>query len=397
MNKRCAVFLAGALTAAALCCIGCTDLGDRPQHKPGDRYSFEGVSFRIETVAADLTVPWALAWLPDGRMLITERPGVVRVQARPGQTEVLARIDEVDQSGEGGLMGVAVSPDFSRDGWIYLAYTARDGRRQLKNMVVRYRLDAGRLVERTVLLDNLPARTYHNGLPLAFGPDGKLYASTGDAGKGQLAQEMESLAGKFVRLNADGTVPADNPFPAQAGQERFGINSRQSAIWTLGHRNCQGLDWNSRGQMFATEHGPSGIDGGSGLDEVNLIERGGNYGWPLHRGGDKAEDFVAPIKYWGEPAIAPSGATFYRGETKKWKDWFFFCTLRGQSLFAMRFDPDQPQKVLRVERLLEDQFGRLRAAAMGPDGHLYLTTSNRDGRGRPGPNDDRVLRLVPME
>ena len=230
------------------------------------------LSFRVETVAGNLEVPWSIAFAPDGRMLFTERPGRVRVyeqgRLRP---EPLATIEDVETSSESGLMGLALHPRFDENRQLYLAYAYKqDG---VRVRVVRFRETGTGLAERKLIIEGIPAAHYPAGTRLRFGPDGKLYITTGDSARRELAQRLDSLAGKTLRLNDDGTVPPDNPFVKEPGA--------RPEIWSLGHRNSQGLDFQpSTGLMFQTEHGPSGFDGPGGGDELNIVERGKNYGWP---------------------------------------------------------------------------------------------------------------------
>ncbi len=374
-----------SLSLVTLGCEGTID--PPPQAQPGQVYELLGEQFTVLTAARSLKVPWAVTWTPGGWIIITERGGRLSTIDAEDKTLIdFADVPAVAASGEHGLMSVALSPQFDTDRFIYLSYTTHGADGKLKNVITRFHLD-GKLTAPKVLVDNLPASDYHDGLPLRFGPDGMLYASTGDATQRDLAQKTESLAGKFLRMDKDGNVPADNPMP-------------NSLIWSLGHRNCQGFDWHPvTGQLYATEHGPSrGVEPWSGGDELNLIRKGGNYGWPLHHHGDGGEsDFVAPLKYWGEPAIAPAGAAFYTGDKfPRWKNRLFFANLRGQSLMCVTFDEKDPSKIVDLQETLKNQFGRLRAVATGPDGSLYITTSNRDGRGSPAADDDRLLRLVPV-
>jgi glucose/arabinose dehydrogenase len=375
-----------AAAAVLLAAAGCS-FGSKPQGDPDDVYELHGERFKVETVAENLLVPWEMAWLPDGRLLVTERPGRLQsVDPATGRTTLVAELGEVDHAGEHGLMGLAPAPDFGKSRHVFMSYTGRDADGRLENVVARWRLDGGRLSDKAFLVRGLPSADYHDGLPLAFGPDGYLYASTGDSTRGRLAQQMDSRAGKFLRMTADGGRPDDNPF---AG----------SLIWTLGHRNCQGFDWHPETQtLLATEHGPSfPLDGKGGKDEVNRIMKGENYGWPDYRGGTNAPGYVAPVIQSGEDTWAPAGAAFYTGtEFEAWKGVFFFAGLRGQGLYALRVSEDGRQ-VNDLTRVMHRAFGRLRAVAMGPDGRLYVTTSNRDGRGSPAANDDRILRIVPAE
>ncbi|HYP28957.1 MAG TPA: PQQ-dependent sugar dehydrogenase [Blastocatellia bacterium] len=342
--------------------------------------------FRVETVASGLEVPWSITFAPDGRIIFTERPGRVRViengTLRP---EPLARIAEVEASGESGLMGLALHPRFAENRLLYVAYAyRRDGD---KVRVERYREADGGLSDRKVIIEEIPAARFHAGTRLRFGPDGKLYITTGDAGKRELAQQLGSLAGKTLRLNDDGTVPPDNPF----------VN-RQDArpeIWSYGHRNAQGLDFQpGSGLMFQTEHGPSGFDGPGGGDEVNFVEKGKNYGWPVVHHNETRQG-MEPFLLVYTPAVAPASGMFYRGSAfRDLQGNFFFGALRGESIIRVVLDG---KRVASQERLFEGRYGRIREIAEGPDGAIYFSTSNRDGRGRPASDDDRILRLVPAK
>ena len=343
-----------------------------------------GVNFRIETVISNLDVPWSIVWAADGRMFFTERPGRVRVYEK-GQlapTPVLT-ISDVEESGESGLMSMALHPDFINNRWIYLAYTFSEGGQRVR--VVRYRETAKGLTERAVIVDDIPAARFHAGCRIRFGPDRKLYITTGDATEGSLAQRLDSLAGKTLRVNDDGTIPSDNPFVSQ--------RNARGEIWSIGHRNAQGLDWQPDSNlMFQTEHGPSGFDGPEGGDEVNIVEKSKNYGWPVVHHQENRPGMEAPLLVY-TPACAPASATFYRGsQFPQFKGNFFFGCLRGVRLIRVVLDG---RRVVRQEDLLSGNYGRIRDVAEGPDGYLYFSTSNRDSRGRPASNDDRIMRLVP--
>ncbi len=341
-------------------------------------------NFKIEKVAGGLEVPWSIVWAPDGRMIFTERPGRVRVMEKGAlNPKPLFVVPDVEQSGESGLMSVALHPQFSSNHFIYLSYAYTTG--GVKVRVVRYREAPEGFVDRKVIIEDLPAAQFHAGCRIRFGPDGKLYVTTGDATQRALAQKLDSLAGKTLRLNDDGTVPQDNPFVGQP-------NARPE-IWSLGHRNAQGMDWQPGSNlMFQTEHGPSGFDGPGGGDEVNIVEKGKNYGWPTIHHTQTAAGLESPLLEY-TPACAPASGAFYRGSVfPQFKGNFFFGCLRGERLIRVTLDG---RRVVNQEDLVKN-YGRIRDVAEGPDGYLYFSTSNRDGRGKPAEDDDRILRLVPQ-
>jgi glucose/arabinose dehydrogenase len=278
--------------------------------------------------------------------------------------------------------GKQVHPKFADNGYVYVAYTYRSGFNRLQNRLVRLREDAkaSKGIFDKVLIDNVPGSNNHDGGRVKFGPDGKLYWTTGDAQSARLAQDRKSLAGKVLRLNSDGTVPTDNPFP-------------NSYVYSYGHRNPQGLAWQAgTSRLYATEHGPSGFQGCC-RDEVNFIEAGKNYGWPEIRGDETKDGMVAPMVHAGTSETwAPAGAVF--ATLGPWAGSLLFTGLRGQTLYRIELDANDPRKTAKLERLYYRRFGRLRDIAKGPDGSLYLLTSNRDGRGNPAVDDDKVLRII---
>ena len=321
---------------------------------------------RVGTVATGLEVPWDLAFLPDGRALVTERPGRVRLLSaeRRLRRDPLARI-AVSAQGEGGLLGVAVDPRFGEgNDFVYFYYTTSSGME-----VARYRLRGTRLTRDATILDGIEAGAIHDSGRIRFGPDGRLYVSTGDAGRPQLAQDPGSRNGKYLRLD-----PAE--YRGAGGQPE---------IFSRGHRNAQGFAWQPRSKrLISTEHGPDGDD------EVNLVTRGGNYGWPRARGREHG-GFKAPLVVYPE-AIAPSGATFVTLPRSSWTGDFLFAALRGEQLRRVRLDG---RRVTLNRALLRGRFGRLRTVVEAPDGSLYVLTNNRDGRGSPRSGDDRILRVIP--
>lgn len=338
-------------------------------------------TIQIDTVASGLDTPWSIVFTSNNRMLVTERPGRIRmIENGTLLDKPLHTFSEVSETGEEGLMAMALHPHYPENHWVYvsLAYQA-GGEMWVK--VLRFEDKNDRLENSQVILDRIPAAQYHAGNRLAFGPDGKLYIATGDATEKNLAQDIQSLAGKILRLNDDGSIPDDNPFPGKA-------------IWSYGHRNPQGLAWHpDNGRLYSSEHGPSVFDGPAGGDEVNLIEKGKNYGWPWVSHNEKRAGTEAPLVTF-TPAEAPASLVIYSGRAREaWRGNLFFGALKGEGLVRLVIDEKDPKKVIRSEKLSEVQFGRIREVMEGPDGFLYFTSSNRDGRGAPQQGDDRVFRL----
>jgi len=327
-----------------------------------------------------LDTPWAIDFAPDGRAFLTERLGAIRlIQDGKLQSEPWMKLP-VAETGEAGLLGLALDPQFVSNRFVYVAYTYRNDAGRLLNRLVRLREENGKGVLDKILLDNIPGNSTHDGGRVKFGPDGKLYWTMGDAQNQPAAQDPAALNGKILRLNADGTLAGDNPFP-------------NSPVYSYGHRNPQGLAWQpGTNRLYATEHGPSGGQGCC-RDEVNLIERGKNYGWPLITGDQTREGMLAPVIHSGDrDTWAPSGATFVtRGP---WAGSLVFVGLRGQALYRVTFDRDNPRKVADFQTSFNQQYGRLRDVVEGPDGALYVLSSNADGRGAVGADGDVVLRVT---
>lgn len=350
-----------------------------------------GIDVRIDTMAEGLEIPWDIDFSPDGRIFFTERVGRVRVIGPEGLLDrSYSRPPSINASatdpgeepvwwvkgGEGGLLGLALHPAFPDEPYIYVYYTYDDDG-ETKNRVSRIEETALHGGEEEVLLQDIPGGGYHDGGRIEFGPDGNLYVLTGEGGEEDIAPDTESLGGKVLRMTPEGEPAPRNPF--------HGEGENAAYVYSYGHRNPQGIAFRD-GLIYATEHGPSGHD------ELNLLRRGGDFGWPEHTGSSEGAGTLAPIHESGTDTWAPSGATFYTGPVEEWQGSLFFAGLVSESLFRARV---QGTEVQEFERLLEGQFGRLRCAAQGPDGGLYLLTSNRDGRHVAAPSDDRVLRIRP--
>jgi aldose sugar dehydrogenase len=365
------------LVLAGAACGGDKDPESPPAPSPTETFTAaDGTRFSVQVVLTGLEIPWSLAFAPDGRLFITERPGRVRIVQNGALLPTPALVlSDIGATGEAGAMGLALHPQFASNRFVYLAYTARVASGAIVNRVVRYREVGNTLGEPAVLLDNIPAANIHDGGRLRFGPDGKLYLTMGDAANAPVAQDVASMNGKIVRMNDDGSVPGDNPL--------------SSFLYTYGHRNPQGIDWHPvTGELWATEHG------NTGNDELNRIQAGRNYGWPVIEANRTQAGMETPVLFY-DPAIAPSGMSFYTGTAiDAFRGNIFFATLRGPHLHRVRLDPANPQRVIGEERLLENRFGRIRDVVSAPDGSLYFCTNNRDGRGTAIAEDDRVVRIV---
>jgi glucose/arabinose dehydrogenase len=310
-------------------------------------------------IASNLKAPWSIAFY-NTTPLVSERD-TARILAldAAGTSTVVATIAGVNGSGEGGLLGIAV-----HDGYLYAYFTAG-----ANNRIERYRLDGTgtnlRLGPAQIILDGIPAANIHNGGRIAFGPDGMLYATAGDAGNRAAAQDLATLGGKILRIRPEGGVPADNPF---AG----------SYVYSYGHRNPQGLAWAADGSMYASEFGQNT------WDELNLIKAGGNYGWPTVEGRAGDARFIDPLQQWATADASPSGMAFSQGN-------LYIANLRGQRIRQVPLAAPGSA----VERYV-GQYGRLRDVAAAPDGTLWMLTNNTDGRGTPGAGDDRIVSIPPL-
>ncbi len=345
-----------------------------------------GQQLRIEPVATNLRTIWDMVWAPDGEMWVTERGGrVSRIDVATGRVTPVGEIEVLEQ-GESGLMGMAFHPDFPREPWVYLVHSfgTQD---DIRNRLIRVRYENGRLGVPETLIDNIQGRGNHDGSRLAIGPDRLLYMTMGEAGQRPLSQDTSSLNGKILRLTLDGKPAPGNPF--------------DNEVWSWGHRNPQGLVFQpGTGVLYSAEHGPRTDD------EVNVIERGRNYGWPTvaglcdtpeEREFCRAANVVESVHEW-TPTVGMSGADFYDHDLiPGWKGNLLVTSLVGRSLFRVELTPDG-RRSSSVERLFEDRYGRLRDVLVGPDGAVYIATSNHDGRARgvgPFEGDDKVLRIRP--
>ena len=341
------------------------------------------VPVRAEVVVAGLEVPWGIAFLSSKEMLVTERPGRVRMIRDGALVEAPVATVPVRRTSEAGLLGIALHPGFGQNRFFYL-YLTVDGQSGPENRVERWTLapDGNSAARDRSIIERIPSAEYHDGGRLRFGPDGMLYVGTGDARDPDRAQDRASLAGKILRLLPDGGVPADNP--------SFG-----NPAFIFGIRNTQGFDWTEEGTLVVTDHGPSGELMRRGHDEVNVGAPGANLGWPAIYACGSKSGMTSPLLTW-ENAVPPGGAAIYRGHAiAEWKDSLLVGTLESRHLHRVVFDqPWKPSKVVAHEVYFAGTHGRLRDVIMGPDGELYVTTSNCDGRGDCPKNKDMILRVT---
>lgn len=336
---------------------------------PPDTEIEEASTAPMSIIAEGLDTPWAIAFLPDKSMLVTERPGNVRFVDSDGRLDStpVASLANVKEIGEGGLLGIALHPDFSTNNYVYFYYTFAGSGNGTLNRVVRMTYRNKQLTNEQTIVERIPGASNHNGGRIKFGSDSYLYITTGDAQEPSLAQNRNSLGGKILRVTDEGKPAPGNPFG--------------STVYSYGHRNPQGLAWDKNGNLWSTEHGPSGAQ--SGNDEVNKIEPGKNYGWPTIQGDQGRAGMEMPIVHSGTAATwAPAGAAFIG-------DSLFFGGLRGEALYVFNTTTTQGG----VSAHFDGELGRIREVIQGPDGMLYITTSNKDGRGSPQGGDDKIIRV----
>lgn len=344
------------------------------------------VKVRAEEIVTGLEVPWGIAFLPNDKMLVTERPGRVRlVDNGKLKRSPVANIN-ITASGEGGLLGITAHPDFATNRFFYLYYTT-DKNGSPVNRVERWQLSSDGLTASSdkIIIDDIPAAQYHNGGRLRFGPDRMLYIGTGDAREPQISQNVNSLAGKILRLTPEGQIPPDNPFP-------------NNPVFITGIRNTQGFDWYNPSTLFVTDHGPSGELGRTGEDKLSVLQAGDNMGWPAVKNCEAEAEFVRPSLVWRE-AAPPGGAAIYTGDSiPEWKGNLIIGTLGSRHLHRVVFNSANPRQVQTHEVYFHGNspngFGRIRDVIMGKDGELYITTSNCDGRGNCPQGQDKIIRIT---
>lgn len=338
------------------------------------------VFFKVDTLATNLTVPWQITFLPDKTMLFTERTGEVRL-LRDGKLQLkpVLKVNDIKAESKTGLLGMVLHPNFVKNHLIYIAQNYGENNK-IRLRVVRYLYEKDTLINAKTLIQGIPGARNHTGCRLVFGPDKKLYISTGDADQPILAQDLKAYNGKILRISDDGSIPKDNPFIKN--------DTAKKEIWSYGHRNPQGMAFEPfSNKLYATEHGPTGGD------EVNIIEKGSNYGWPIIHHQETRDGMVKPFLEY-TPSIGPAEATFYNGNAfPKLKGSLLVACLRGESILRIQLDQD---KAVKQEVFLKKQYGRIRSLVVGPDGFIYISTSNFDLPESKGERPyDMILRLSP--
>ncbi|MCH1625511.1 PQQ-dependent sugar dehydrogenase [Ferdinandcohnia quinoae] len=342
--------------------VGCTVYNDKQEN---DDIPVENVSKSLiadtKVIATNLDIPWNITKTGQ-TFFLTQRVGkIVEIDEATGEKKQqnLQVEESILHEGEGGLLGFVLAQDFetSREAYAYHTYS-QDG--EIQNRIIKVKQHDEEWIEEAVILDGIPGGAIHNGGRMRIGPDGKLYVTTGDAGERDLSQDIQSVAGKILRMNLDGSIPSDNPF-------------ENSFVYSYGHRNPQGLAWDERGQLFSTEHGQSAHD------EINIIKPGKNYGWPIIQGDEQAADMETPIYHTGEYTWAPSGIEYHNGK-------LYIATLRDSKIRSFEINTDKVDVILDIESRMRD--------VLIDNGNLYTITNNRDGRGTPQQGDDKLIQLV---
>jgi PQQ-dependent dehydrogenase (s-GDH family) len=329
------------------------------------RNNFSGSAFGIQTkiLVENLTNPWEIIWGPDNQIWMTERGGKLsRVNPQNGLITPVFTNKEVEERGEGGMLGMVLHPQFSLSPYVYIAYDYNKEGNYL-GKIVRYGYDGKTLIDPLILLDNITAAGIHNGCRLLITPDMKLFITTGDASNSSRSQNLSSVNGKILRINLDGSIPSDNPF-------------KGSPVWSFGHRNAQGLVY-ANNILYSSEHGPDSDD------EVNIIEKGRNYGWPNVKGfcNDaertfcSANNVMEPLEAWS-PTLAVCGLDFYNKDLiPQWKNSLLMCTLKASKLVQLKLN-ETNRAIIKTTNFFNDSFGRLRDLCISPEGKVFICTSN---------------------
>jgi glucose/arabinose dehydrogenase len=365
-DRRLAIVAVAAVVVAAAATYFWSPSGTTvPLPEPTAKGNSTGQRSSVQVIASNLEVPWSADIAQDGRIFFTERPGRIRIIENGTLLDPI--FINVAHQGEAGLLGLALDPAFATNHLLYTYQTYSNGTAVFNKVVALTERD-NKVVDSKVILDKIPAAERNDGGRIKFGPDGKLYVATGDAEQPNLAQSGSSLAGKILRINPDGSIPQDNPFPG-------------SPVYSFGHRNVQGLAWDASGKMYASEHGESGND------EINQIKAGENYGWPIEEcGGTK---FEKPV-YCFNPAIAPSGITIPSSNALGYKGDIILAALKAKQLRSVNLATGESDNILTG-------YGRIRDVIEAHDGSLYVLTSNRDGRAIAEQGDDRILHITPPQ
>ncbi len=363
MDKKTRILAIAAAVAASIIIIMSPS---NPILIPPPNTSLNGTA-AVQVVATNLQEPWAMTFA-DNKIFFTEKVGRVRVIDNGTLVNDSVADLHVADVTEAGLLGIAADPDFGKNHYLYVYYTYKDGD-NLWNKVLRMTVYDDKIADATTILDKIPGAEFDDGGVIKFGPDKKLYIGTGDATNQNSTQDLNSLAGKILRINSDGSFPKDNPFP-------------DSPVYSYGHRNPQGLTWDDKGNLYETEEGPTRND------EINLIKPGQNYGWPSQEctGSPK---FKSPLVCYN-PSIGPAGITYYTGEKLDMKDSLILAALLGHGVYQLPLQ----NGTISSQKIILDGAGRIRDVEEGPDGSLYVLTSNTDGQGYPEKNDDKLLRIV---
>ncbi|MGI0094626.1 MAG: PQQ-dependent sugar dehydrogenase [Nitrosotalea sp.] len=363
MDKKTRIFAIAAAVAASILIIT-SPSGSIVIPKPNTSSSGTDA---VKVIATNLQKPWALTF-GDGKIFFTEKVGRLRVVDNGTLVNESVADFRVADISDAGLLGVTTHPDFVQNHFMYVYYTYKEGDK-LWNKVLRITESNDKIVDAQVILDKIPGAEFDDGGVIKFGPDKKLYIGTGDATDQNAAQDLTSLAGKILRLNDDGSIPSDNPIP-------------NSPIYTLGHRNPQGLTWDDQGNLYETEEGPTKND------EINLIEKDKNYGWPNQECSGSMEYQSALNCY--NVSIQPSGIAYYGSGKLDFKNSLILATLRGNILYQLPISNGN----ITSQKIILDGLGRIREVGVGPDDYLYILTGNTDGQGFPDSKDDKLLRIV---